>query len=113
MLEKEADELEQALSFKGYTLLKHQHRSRSKAVPPPVSDFTAHYNNHYQAGDEPPLEIAGCDVQEIASDEILTRKDFDEGIQRLNANRKPGHDEKRKDSGMTIRDPYCLAPYCM
>jgi len=95
MLEKEADELAQAFSvntFKGYALLKRQHRSRSKAVLPPESDFTAHYSNHYQAGDESPLEIAGCDVQEIASDETLTRKDFDDGVQRLNTNRQPGHD---------------------
>ena len=48
MLEKEADELAQAFSvntFKGYALLKRQHRSRSKAVLPPESDFTAHYSN--------------------------------------------------------------------
>ena len=94
-LEKEADELDQAFAdstFKGYQLLKRQHRSRSKAVLPPESEFTAHYRDHSQLGAESPLEVAGCDVPKFASDEILTRKDFDEGIQRLNSNRKPGHD---------------------
>ena len=45
-LEKEARELDDAFKvdrFKGYRLLKRQHRTRTKAVMPPEADFTKHY----------------------------------------------------------------------
>ena len=54
-LEKEATELQAAFdqdTFQGYSLLKRQHRSRSKVIPPPVSDFTNHYR--YELGPEGP-----------------------------------------------------------
>ena len=53
-LNKEATELMAAFNqdtFKGYSLLKQQHRKRSKAVLPPEGDVTAHYHAHYQLGD--------------------------------------------------------------
>jgi len=46
-------------------------------------------------------------VPKSASDEILMRKDFDEGIQRLNSNRKPGQDgcapEFIKHGGLVLK----------
>ena len=48
MLEKEAAELDNAFKvdrFKGYRLLKRQHRTRTKAVMPPEDEFTKHYRN--------------------------------------------------------------------
>ena len=63
LLENEAVELSNAFKvcrFKGYSLLKKQHRTRSKAVMPPEPDFTTHYRTHYQPGTETPLEVHGC-----------------------------------------------------
>ena len=62
-LEKEALELDDAFRlnrFKGYRLLKQQHRTRTKAVMPPEADFTEHYRTHYQLGTEEPLEVHDC-----------------------------------------------------
>ena len=94
-LEQEAAELADAFNqdtFKGYSLLKRQHRSRSKAVLPPVSDFTDHYRTHYELGPEDPLVISGCELPPSESDDILTQDDFDKGISSLNSNRSAGQD---------------------
>ena len=95
LLEKEAAELTSAFrenTFKGYSLLKQQHRSRTKTMLPPESDFTAHYRSHYQLGPEDPLEVAGCDLPPSTSDDTLTRDEFDAGVRKLNANRQAGQD---------------------
>ena len=94
-LEKEARELDDAFKedrFKGYRLLKQQHRTRTKAVMPPEADFTEHYRTHYQLGVEDPLEVSGCALPVSASDDTLSRDEFDLGLRSLNANRSPGHD---------------------
>ena len=95
LLEKEATELADTFKqdrFKGYRLLKRQHRSRTKAVMPPEKDFTEHYRVQYQLGTEVPLEVAGCELPASPLDDILSQDDFDTGIRSLNANRQPGHD---------------------
>ena len=49
-LERETSELCKAFArdtFKGYALLKRQHRTKTKAVLPPEADFTKHYRTHY------------------------------------------------------------------
>ena len=95
LLEKEANVLSETFKqdrFKGYKLLKRQHRTRAKPVMPPVSDFTEHYRAHYQPGTEEPLEVASCALPTSASDETLTREEFDSGLRRLNSNRQAGHD---------------------
>ena len=94
-LDREAVELTTAFNedtFKGYSLLKQQHRTRSKAVLPPESDFTAHYRSHYQLGSEEPLEVSGCELPPSLADDTLTRDDFDAGVKRLNVNRQAGQD---------------------
>ena len=94
-LEKEAVELSDAFRdniFKGYSLLKRQHRTRVKAVMPPETEFTEHYRTHYQPGNEEPLEVSGCELPPSATDDTLTRDDFDSGLKSLNENRQPGHD---------------------
>ena len=94
-LEKEAAMLSEAFNanrFKGYKLLKQQHRTRSKAMMPPESEFTEHYRNHYQAGQEEPLAISGCELPPIATDDTLSRDDFDQAVRSLNENRAAGHD---------------------
>ena len=60
---------------------------------PPERDFTDHYRNHYQLGPEEPLYLTGCDLVNSAADETLSRDDFKSGIDSLNENRQPGHDE--------------------
>ena len=79
-------------TFKGYALLKRQHRSRTTALLPPVSDFTEHYRSHYQLGDEEPLELHSCELPPSADDDILSRDEFDAGVRKLNSNRAPGQD---------------------
>ena len=94
-LEKEARELDDAFRlnrFKGYRLLKQQHRTRTKAVMPPEADFTEHYRTHYQLGTEEPLEVHGCALPASLSDDTLSRDEFDAGLRCLNANQSPGHD---------------------
>lgn len=94
-LEKEAMELADAFAqnrFNGYRLLKRQHRTRTKAILPPETEFTKHYRAHYQAGSEEPLEVASCDLPPLPADDILTCEDFNTGVQTLNSNRQPGHD---------------------
>ena len=94
-LEREATELSVAPkrdTFAGYSLLKRQHRTRSKPVFPPESDFTKHYRAHYELGTETPLTVHGCDLSTSASDETLTRDDFDEAVRSLNSNRSAGQD---------------------
>ena len=94
-LEKEAVELSEAFNvnrFKGYKLLKQQHRTRSNAIMPPETEFTEHYRNHYQAGQEEPLTVFGCELPPLETDDTLSREDFDEGVRCLNENRAPGHD---------------------
>ena len=57
-LESEAVQLSDAFSmspFKGYSLLKQQHRKPTSAILPPESDFTEHYRSHYQSVPEQPL----------------------------------------------------------
>ena len=96
LLEKEAAELSDAFAqcrFKGYRLLKQQHRKPTKATMPPVSEFNEHYQKHYQLGDEEPIDVAGCSLPTVLTDEVLKRADFDAGLQRLNENRSPGHDK--------------------
>ena len=109
LLEKEAKELSDAFSantFMGYALLKRQHRTRTTAILPPVSDFTAHYRSHYQLGDETPLDLNSCDLPSCDADDSLTRSEFDEGVRSLNSNRSPGHDnvapEYIKHGGATL-----------
>lgn len=94
-LDKEATELTSAFNedtFKGYSLLKQQHRTRSKAVLPPESDFTTHYRAHYQLDEEEPLEVHSCELPPLPADDTLTRDDFDAGVKKLNVNRQAGHD---------------------
>ena len=96
MLEREATELSDAFNqdtFKGYSLLRRQHRTRSKAILPPVADFTEHYQTHYELGPETPLEVAGCELPPLESDELLSRDEFDYGVSCLNSNRKAGQDD--------------------
>ena len=92
-LEREAAELSDAFkknTFSGYSLLKRQHRTRSKAILPPESDFTNHFRQHYQLGNETPLSVHGCELP--THDETLTREDFDAGVRSLNSNRSAGQD---------------------
>ena len=94
-LEKEATELQAAFdqdTFQGYSLLKRQHRSRSKVIPPPVSDFTNHYRIHYELGPEEPLDIYGCELPPSESDDHLSQEDFDKGVSKLISNRAAGQD---------------------
>ena len=94
-LELEANELSDAFkqdTFKGYSLLKRHHRTKSKAVLPPEADFTKHYSTHYELGDEAPLPLSGCELSPSDNDELLSQDDFDQGIRSLNSNRSPGHD---------------------
>ena len=79
-------------TFKGYSLLKRQNRTRTSNLLPPVTDFTEHYRTHYELGDESPLEVQSCELPSCDEDDTLTRKDFDEGVHSLNSNRSPGHD---------------------
>ena len=95
LLEQEATELSKAFSentFKGYSLLKQQHRTRSNAILPPESDFTDHYRSHYELGDEVPLELHSCELPSCVNDDTLTRSDFDAGVRSLNSNRSAGQD---------------------
>ena len=108
-LELEASELSKTFAqdtFKGYALLKRQHRTRTKAVLPPEADFTKHYSSHYEPGDETPLSVAGCDLPESTSDNTLSRDDFDKGIQSMNSGRAAGSDhvapELIKHAGSTL-----------
>ena len=94
-LEREATELADAFrqdTFKGYSMLKRQHKTRSKAVLPPEADFTSHYRSHYELGPETPVEVHGCELPISDSDETLTRDDFDAGVRSLNSNRAAGQD---------------------
>ena len=95
LLEREASELSQAFNedtFKGYLLLKRQHRTRTNAILPPESDFTNHYRSHYELGDEVPLELHSCELSPCVDDDTLTRTDFDAGVRSLNSNRSSGQD---------------------
>ena len=95
LLEQEASELSKAFSentFKGYSLLKQQHRTRTNAILPPESDFTDHYRSHYEPGDEVPLELHSCELPPCADDDTLTYTDFDAGVRSLNSNRLAGQD---------------------
>ena len=94
-LEQEAAQLNTAFrenTFKGYSLLRKQFRTRSKAVLPPESDFTEHYRSHYELGPESPIVVHGCELPCSITDDSLTREDFDKGVQKLNSNRSSGHD---------------------
>ena len=94
-LEREASELTDAFRqdiFKGYALLKRQHRSRSKVVLPPAADFTNHYQSHYELGPEIPVEVHGCDMPILDSDETISQNDFDSSVHSLNSNRTAGQD---------------------
>ena len=96
LLETESVELSNAFAqnrFKGYQLLKRQHRKRTKAVMPPESEFTEHYQTHYQLGNEEPINVSGCELPNSITDDVLTRADFDAGMRRLNENRSPCHDK--------------------
>lgn len=96
VLESEAAELSDAFAvnrFKGYSLLKRQHRKRANAIMPPEAEFTEHYRDHYQLGPEQPLHIAGCDLAASTEDDTLSRGDFESGIKSLNENRQPGLDD--------------------
>ena len=58
LLDKEAAELADTFKkdrFKGYRLLKQQHRIRTKAIMPPEKEFTEHYRTQYQLGAGEPL----------------------------------------------------------
>ena len=95
-LESEASQLTEAFSaspFKGYSLLKKQHRKPTNAIMPPEADFTAHYSNHYKPGTEEPLLVHGCNLPASEDDDTLTRQNFDEGVKALNENRSPGTDK--------------------
>ena len=95
LLEKEAAELADAFKkdrFKGYRLLKRQHRARTKAIMPPEKEFTEHYRTQYQLGAEEPLDFYSCELPNSPSDDALTRDDLVSGLRSLNANRQPGHD---------------------
>jgi hypothetical protein len=73
-------------------MLKRQHRTRSKAILPPETDFTNHYRSHYELGPEEPLELHGCELPPCVTDDTLTRDDFDAGVRSLNSNRSAGQD---------------------
>ena len=110
-LEREATELSNAFKqnrFKGYKLLKQQHRLRTYAVMPPESEFTQHYRNHYQLGPEEPLSVHGCNPAPLETDDVLSRDEFDDGLRHLNENRAPGHDnclpEYLKQGGMSLHN---------
>ena len=95
-LEREASELTEAFSaspFKGYSLLKKQHRAPAKAIMPPESDFTVHYSNQYKPDTEQPLVVDSCDLPASEYDDNLSRENFDSGINSLNENRSPGVDD--------------------
>ena len=79
-------------TFKGYSLLKQQHRTRTNAILPPESDFTDHYRSHYEPGDEVPLELHSCELPPCADDDTLTYTDFDAGVRSLNSNHSAGQD---------------------
>ena len=79
--------------FKGYSLLKRQHRKRATAIMPPEAEFTDHYRAHYQPGPEQPLHIAGCELATSVVDDTLSQTDFEAGVKCLNENRQPGQDE--------------------
>ena len=86
-LEKEAVALSSAFKenlFKGYKLLKQQHRTRIKAIMPPEAEFTEHYRQHYQPGNEEPIDVSGCELPPLATDDTLSRADFDAGLRCLN-----------------------------
>ena len=90
----------------GYSLLKRQHKTRTKAILPPVSDFTSHYRSHYELGDESPLDLQTCELPPSTNDDTLTRDEFDAGVRCLNSNRSSGHDnvapEYIKHGGTTL-----------
>ena len=95
LLENEAKKLSDTFKqdrFKGYKLLKRQHRTRINAVMPPEAEFTEHYRSHYQLGAEEPLELASCSLPPSVSDDELSLTEFESSIRSLNANRQPGHD---------------------
>ena len=95
-LEQEAAELSSAFKqdrFKGYSLLKRQHRSRVKAIMPPEKDFTEHYREHYKLGHETPLEVSSCELPPCEKDDTLSLDDFETALRSLNENRAAGHDE--------------------
>ena len=95
-LQREAAELSSAFKqdrFKGYSLLKRQHRSRVKAIMPPEKDFTEHYREHYKLGHESPLEVSSCELPPCEKDDTLSLDDFEAGLRSLNENRAAGHDE--------------------
>ena len=74
-LESEAAQLSDAFSvspFKGYSLLKQQHRQPTCATMPPESDFTDHYHSHYQPGPETPLDIVSCDPPTLIATSVDT-----------------------------------------
>ena len=74
-LKREAAELSSAFKqdrFKGYSLLKRQHRSRIKAIMPPEKDFTEYYREHYKLGHESPLEVSSCELPPCEKDDILS-----------------------------------------
>jgi len=77
-------------TFKGYSLLKLQHRTSTSAILPPESDFTNHYRLRYILGDEVPLELHSCELSPSINDDSLTRNDFDVGVCSLNSNRSSG-----------------------
>ena len=95
-LELEAAELSEAFAvdrFKGYSLLKQQHRKPATAIMPPEAEFTDHYRTHYQPGPEKPLLVAGCELAASPDDDTLSRDDFEAGVKRLNEHRQPGQDD--------------------
>jgi len=95
-LELEAAQLSDAFSmdrFKGYSLLKQQHRKPTSAILPPEHEFTEHYSNHYQPGPEQPLHIDSCELPASVEDDTLSREEFESGIKSLNENRSPGVDD--------------------
>ena len=76
LLKREAAELTTAFAqnrFKGYQLLKKQHRKRSKPIKPPEHEFTAHYRQHYQLGPEEPITLASTELQPSANDDVPRR----------------------------------------
>ena len=95
-LESEAAQLSAEFSvspFKGYSLLKQQHRKPTSAIMPPESDFTEHYRSHYQPGPEQPLHISSCNLRASGEDGTLSRESFDAGIKSLNDKGSPGVDD--------------------
>ena len=57
-----------------------------------LGSFTNHHRIQYLAGFKEPLEVDVCDLASVETDDILNRKDFDEGMRNLNENCAPGHD---------------------